>query len=79
MVNDYNKNKNEVDNDIENKKCFICKNNICNLKMGCGFFYIFWMWKKCIKVNICLNCNKNIYFLIGKLFYTFLDFWKFVI
>ena len=60
LINDFNKNKIEVDNDIENKKCFVCKNNICNLKMGCGCFICFECEKKCIKVNMCLNCNKNI-------------------
>jgi hypothetical protein len=60
MINDFNKNKIEVDKDIENKKCYICKNNNCNLKMGCGCFICFECEKKCVKANICLNCNKNI-------------------
>ena len=60
MINDFNRNKINVDKDIENKKCVICKNNICNLKMGCGCFICFECEKKCIKVNMCINCKKNI-------------------
>ena len=60
LINDFNKNKIEIDKDIENKKCFICKNNICNLKMECGCFICFECEKKCVKVNLCLNCNKPI-------------------
>ena len=60
LINDFIKNKIEVDNDIENKKCYICKNNICNLKMGCGCLICFECEKKCIKINMCLNCNKSI-------------------
>ncbi len=60
MINDFNKNKILVDKDIENKKCYICKNNNCNLKMGCGCFICFECEKKCVKANICLNCNKSI-------------------
>ena len=74
LLNDFNKHKIEVDNNIENKNCFICKNNICNLKMGCGYFIFFESEKKCIKVNICLNCNKTIFYIAGKLLDTFLDF-----
>ena len=74
LLNDFNKNKIEVDNNIGNKKCFIYNNNICNLKMGCGCFIFFECEKKCIKDNICLNCNKNIYYATGELLYTFLDF-----
>ena len=60
LINDFIKNKIEVDNDIETKKCYICKNNICNLKMGCGCLICFECEKKCIKANICLNCNRSI-------------------
>ena len=60
MINDFNKNKINVDKDIENIKCVICKSNICNLKMGCGCFICFECEKKCIKVNMCINCKKNI-------------------
>ena len=60
LINDFNKNKIEMDKDIESKKCFICKNNLCNLKMGCGCFICFECEKKCIKINMCLNCNKTI-------------------
>ena len=60
MINDFNKNKIEVGSDIENKKCYVCKNNLCNLKLECGCFICFECEKKCIKVNMCLNCNKSI-------------------
>ena len=60
LINDFNKNKIEVDEDIETKKCFICKKSNCNLKMGCGCFICFECEKKCIKVNSCLNCNQSI-------------------
>ena len=60
LINDFNKNKIELDKDIENKKCFICKNNICNLKMGCGCFICFECEKKCVRVNLCLSCNNPI-------------------
>lgn len=60
MMTDFMKNKIEVDKDIETKKCYICKNNNCNLKMGCGCLICFDCEKKCVKVNICLNCNKSI-------------------
>ena len=55
LLNDFNKHKIEVDNNIENKNCFICKNNICNLKMGCRYFIFFECEKKCIIVNLLLN------------------------
>ena len=60
LINDFNKNKIDVDKNIETKKCFICKNNNCNLKMGCGCFVCFDCEKKCVRNNICLNCNKSI-------------------
>ena len=60
MINDFNKNKIQVDKDIENKKCNICNSNNCNLKMGCGCFICFDCEKKCVKVKMCLKCNKNI-------------------
>ena len=60
MINDFNKNKIEMDKDTENLKCEICNNNICNLKMGCGCFICFECEKKCIKVNKCLKCKKDI-------------------
>ena len=60
LIKDFNKNKINVDEDIETKKCFVCKNNNCNLKMGCGCFLCFECEKKCIKANICLNCNNSI-------------------
>ena len=59
MIKDFNKNKIEVDKNIETKLCFICKKNICNLKMGCGCFICFECEKKCVKANICLNCKNN--------------------
>ena len=74
LLNDFNKHKIEVDNNIENKNSFICKTNIYNLKMGCVHYIFFECEKKCIKVNICLNCNNNILYIAGKLLYTFLDF-----
>ena len=49
-----------MDRDISKKKCYICKNNSCNLKLGCGCLICFECEKKCVKDNICLNCKKNI-------------------
>ena len=60
MLNSFNKNKIPVEKDIETKKCCICKFNNVNLKMGCGCFICFECEKKCIKANLCLNCNKSI-------------------
>lgn len=59
-INDFNENKTIENKNIVNKKCFICKNNICNLKLNCGCYICFECEKACIKTNICLNCNKNI-------------------
>ena len=60
LERDFNKNKIILDRDIAKIKCFICKNNSCNLKFGCGCYICFECEKKCVKDNICLNCNKNI-------------------
>ena len=60
IINDFNKNKINENKKIEKKKCFICKNNICNLKLSCGCYICFECEKTCIKTNTCLNCNKNI-------------------
>ena len=60
LERDFNQNKINVDKDINKKKCYICKNNSCNLKLGCGCLICFECEKKCVKKNICLNCNKNI-------------------
>ena len=57
---EFNEKKITVDKDIDKKKCYICKNNSCNLKLGCGCFICFECEKKCVKDNICFNCNKNI-------------------
>ena len=46
--------------DIENKKCDICKNNLCNLLYGCGCYVCFDCEKKCVVENKCLKCNKNL-------------------
>lgn len=60
IINDFNKNKIKEDKNIVNKKCMICKNNDCNLKLGCGCYICFGCEKKCIKNNVCLKCNQNI-------------------
>ena len=60
IINDFNKNKIKEDKNIEKKKCIICKNNDCNLKLGCGCYICFGCEKICIKRNICLNCHQNI-------------------
>ena len=60
IINDFNRNKVIEKRNIENKKCFICKNNVCNLKLNCGCYICFTCEKECIKNNICLNCHKNI-------------------
>lgn len=45
--------------DIENIKCYICKNEICNLYLDCGCYVCFDCEKKSIKDNSCLNCHKE--------------------
>lgn len=60
LQNDFKKRKIIVDKDLNKKKCYICKNNSCNLKLSCGCFICFECEKKCVKDGICLNCNKNI-------------------
>ena len=47
------------DVDIENKKCQICKNIICNLLLDCGCFVCFDCEKKALKERHCLCCNKE--------------------
>ena len=60
LEREFNAKKINIDKDINKKKCYICKNNSCNLKLGCGCFICFDCEKKCVKNNICLSCNKNI-------------------
>lgn len=60
LEREFNQKKISVDKDIYKKKCYICKNNSCNLKLGCGCLICFECEKKCVRNNICLNCNKNI-------------------
>ena len=60
LERDFNEKKIVMDRDISKKKCYICKNNSCNLKLGCGCLICFECEKKCVKDNICLNCKKNI-------------------
>ena len=60
LERDFNQRKIILDKDIGKKKCYICKNNSCNLKLGCNCLICFECEKKCVKDNICLNCNKNI-------------------
>ena len=60
LERDFNEKKITLNKDIIKKKCYICKNNSCNLKLSCNCFICFECEKKCVKNNICLNCNKNI-------------------
>ena len=45
--------------DVENKKCGICKNMICNLNLDCGCYVCFDCEKKSLKEKHCLCCNKE--------------------
>ena len=60
LEREFNEKKITLDKDINKKKCYICNNNGCNLKLSCNCFICFECEKKCVKNNICLNCNKNI-------------------
>ena len=60
IINEFNKNKIKEDKNIVKKKCFICKKNDCNLRLSCRCYICFECEKKCVKNNICLNCNQNI-------------------
>ena len=46
--------------DIENKKCDLCNNNLCNLLFGCGCYICFECEKKCVIENKCLNCKSSL-------------------
>ena len=60
LEREFSEKKITLDKDISKKKCFICKNNTINLKLGCNCLICFECEKKCVKNNICLNCNQNI-------------------
>ena len=60
LEREFNERKISLDKDIYKKKCFICKNNNINLKLGCNCLICFDCEKKCVKNNTCLNCNKTI-------------------
>ena len=48
LEREFNERKISLDKDIYKKKCFICKNNNINLKLGCN----------CL---ICFDCEKNVW------------------
>lgn len=53
------KNRIQVDEDIADKKCMVCKTSQCKLKYDCGCYVCFECDKKTLKNNKCLSCGKN--------------------
>jgi hypothetical protein len=51
LEREFNERKISLDKDIYKKKCFICKNNNINLKLGCNCLICFDCEKKCVKNN----------------------------
>lgn len=60
LVENFNKDKIKVINDIENKKCENCKVANCNLQLGCGCFVCFNCEQKMIKDGNCEICKDKI-------------------
>ena len=61
LLKEFNKNRVILKSnlELENMKCYCCKNMMCNLYLNCGCYVCFDCEKQLIKNNICLNCHKK--------------------